>query len=615
MAAQLQTGEPETPTRSRTGDETTGSEQLPRLVRQHYLSWLQPIPPEPALRERLLASLRDYLGERTFHWLAACAVFPGIYPALTLFLGERLRDRDDATTPLGDETGMLKLARLPWFRHGTMPDWLRVALIQGMTNPQVKAVRTRLTEFLLRPRQDSGSGPKLKIAAPHDKMGERLRALFVKIRREPQSGALREQIFLTFMIGRWLTPLTVTAPRALQQLLLSSSASAVPGAVGMGIGGSVFLWLVYQPLDLKSNIDAAGTVLGKSLGWLIPLGFMFALGGSVLWNKFRERAPTTAAVQESWSRRLISTVTELWSRWDLSLMSFLFSVYLLNSLWEYGFDLRQWDMLFTSGIASFIVAIWLVRRLPERIERSLEALITNGALFVTPHQLQSFQRQLETLIQRWAQGGGLLIGLVIALAFLGAFGSEIINKLPLLTLEVIAGYIAGIQIGRMIGYGQLAPLLKRAAITFRVIPDHADGAGGLKPIGHFYLFQVLIIMIPAVYLTIWWLIIPWWGQYAPWRTPYLGLLGVVLVLAILVCILPLLLFHREMRQQKQARRQEADNLAQEAVAIRGRLAAEASAETRESLQQRLAYLDQRREAIEQMPTWPLSASLVGNYQS
>ena len=33
--------------------------------------------------------------------------------------------------PLFTEERLLRLARLPWFRHGKMPDWLRLELIDG----------------------------------------------------------------------------------------------------------------------------------------------------------------------------------------------------------------------------------------------------------------------------------------------------------------------------------------------------------------------------------------------------------------------------------------------------------------------------------------------------
>jgi hypothetical protein len=48
---------------------------------------------------------------------------------LTRYLGARLFGQPDAW----DER-LLRLVRLPWFRHGTMPDWLRNELLASFTD-------------------------------------------------------------------------------------------------------------------------------------------------------------------------------------------------------------------------------------------------------------------------------------------------------------------------------------------------------------------------------------------------------------------------------------------------------------------------------------------------
>ncbi|HEX8494029.1 MAG TPA: hypothetical protein VF658_14380 [Pyrinomonadaceae bacterium] len=115
----------------------------------------QPPPLATDLPETI-AALRSYLGEQTFQWLCACAVYPELQWDLTLFLG---------TLPcLGEnllrDENLLRLVRLPWFRTGSMPDDLRWALINELDGEKEKAVRLALIELL-----ENNPPPKESFAA------------------------------------------------------------------------------------------------------------------------------------------------------------------------------------------------------------------------------------------------------------------------------------------------------------------------------------------------------------------------------------------------------------------------------------------------------------------
>lgn len=77
--------------------------------------------------------LRRYLGEDTFQWLCACAVYPELQWDLTLCIGAL------PSLPAGlvKEENLVKLLRLNWFRTGSMPDDLRRELI-GHLDPKVQ---------------------------------------------------------------------------------------------------------------------------------------------------------------------------------------------------------------------------------------------------------------------------------------------------------------------------------------------------------------------------------------------------------------------------------------------------------------------------------------------
>jgi len=47
------------------------------------------------------------------------------------------------------EERLAKLARLPWFRYGYMPDWLREQLIKDLSLSQEDKIRTVLYKLFL----------------------------------------------------------------------------------------------------------------------------------------------------------------------------------------------------------------------------------------------------------------------------------------------------------------------------------------------------------------------------------------------------------------------------------------------------------------------------------
>ncbi len=109
-------------------------------------------PPSDSDRvERLVSQLRVYLGEEGFTWLAALAIPPLIRWELTLLLGRDLLAtfadrRKDLDALLA--RNYQRLARLPWLRLESMPDWLRLRLIAELP-PSVQVTVRKVVESLL----------------------------------------------------------------------------------------------------------------------------------------------------------------------------------------------------------------------------------------------------------------------------------------------------------------------------------------------------------------------------------------------------------------------------------------------------------------------------------
>jgi hypothetical protein len=269
--------------------------------------------------------------------------------------------------------------------------------------------------------------------------------------------------------------------------------------------------------------------------------------------------------------------------------------------------LASWDVLLISGILALILGLRQARQVSVKFDHTLRRLMHRGTLQGSPEAHQQMRRRLEASVRGWTRGvawGG-------AVAIFGAFvivmlWAHSMAKLPLAIFETYWAYVAGWQLGRMVAYGFLGTLSRKAGLSVRVIPGHLDGAAGLKPLGDFFFFQSMVTAIVALYLAIWWLLIPIWPRdYSSWRGPYVGLLAVSVVVEVLAFFAPMWFFHVAMRKEKEQLLQTADELSEQVAALEVELARPSQSQPRNELQERLSLMTKQYWAIEQMPTWPV----------
>jgi hypothetical protein len=288
-----------------------------------------------------------------------------------------------------------------------------------------------------------------------------------------------------------------------------------------------------------------------------------------------------------------------------ALLVFFFS-YGFWELTRLGPNPTDWDMLLLSGVATFAIGLWLAGRIKTKMEQDLDHLAARGSINIEPKQLASFKGMLELQAEGWARGIGFVSAIAILLAFVVAFWGRFSGtRIVLITAEVTGGYIAGTFLGRMACYGRLGSLFERHLIDLLVYPDHVDGAAGLKSIGDHYFFQAIVVSIPAVFLAVWWFLIPFWPRYEYWRDPYLVLLAFAITIEILAFAVPLWWFHKTMRAKKEEALHTADALSQEINELRARLAAKSLTEDKDILTNRLSEKSRQYWAIKTMPTWPV----------
>jgi WD40 repeat protein len=175
---------------------------LPEQLLIHSFHWLDRSPPTAAEITSMLKSLEQYLGKDGYYWFTACAVFPELHWNITLYLGTQLKT--DANQSLAEVCSPIKLARLPWFRSGYMPDWLRSLLILKLTKEQELTIRSALQNLLVSSVQGTVNQQQLEVATQYEKMLPDLLNPMLRLlsKRSEDGSPLRDYLFLDFMQGK-----------------------------------------------------------------------------------------------------------------------------------------------------------------------------------------------------------------------------------------------------------------------------------------------------------------------------------------------------------------------------------------------------------------------------
>ncbi|HEW98013.1 MAG TPA: LysM peptidoglycan-binding domain-containing protein, partial [Beggiatoa sp.] len=194
------------------------SNPFPEYIQERPRRWLEHHAPDTPVLTALLKQVRDYLGDEGYNWFSACAVYPELRWQLTLYLGEKLKSLT--------EERLAKLARLPWFRYGYMPDWLRDQLIKDLSLQQEREIRTALYNRLLETSEKPLSDFGLDIVKTQQNtlyaLAQRLLPKWAK--KAPKNSPLHEHVFMTFMGDK----LAVKIPKILRHLFAQSPEPTAP---------------------------------------------------------------------------------------------------------------------------------------------------------------------------------------------------------------------------------------------------------------------------------------------------------------------------------------------------------------------------------------------------
>ena len=250
----------------------TAKVMLPEVVRERPRQWLEREPPEPLLVEELLDSLQEYLGRAGYYWLSACAVFPKLHWDLTIYLGESLQTEEGQK--LLEAYRLMDMARLPWFRYGYMPDWLRLRLLSALPKQQEENIRQVLRELLASAVEGAVSRFQLEIARKHQNVLSKLTYPLLRrlARRASPDSPLRDYIFQDFMVGLKPNPLAVRIPSGREIPIPSLQLTRrrfihLVGLASAGMGAGLLLHRYLRTEEFTIvTVDATGKIVRQRQG-------------------------------------------------------------------------------------------------------------------------------------------------------------------------------------------------------------------------------------------------------------------------------------------------------------------------------------------------------------
>jgi hypothetical protein len=315
--------------------------------------------------------------------------------------------------------------------------------------------------------------------------------------------------------------------------------------------------------------------------------------------------------------------------------------------------LRVIDPLFLSGCLAVLAGLWLSRGDGDRFRHALMRL-RDRAVLTGPEPAAEAARslpvRLESEITRLERLSGAAAAAAIAAVMVALFiaidhDASLFSAVVAPLVGLVAGAIAGYQIGRILSHGFLGWSLDHARVRLDPKVGALDGAAGLKPLGDYVFSYGRLLAIPVVFLVFWTSVIfvPYWtgdsgldacvprasianvtaclgSRYAHLQWWYLALSLLSLILVLGGSALALARVHHDMAAARSARIIDAERdyaaksaeleaLTRPQIPDGGADATDAAENARAELRSTLEDLAARWQEAEAMPVWPFDRRL------
>lgn len=225
--------------------------------------WRQyhPESPSPAVDQpNSIGALRNHLGEESFQWLCACAIYPELHWDLTVYLGAL----PCMGANLVRQDNLIRLIRLPWFRTGAIPEDLRWLLIHELEPEKERSIRLAIVDLMEKnpPPRESFAADVFRLDLVVQRWlsfrNHRTRRELLRVMRAlPQSQITRDYTVLRTLESARVSPVDFILPQRLRRLLFQNGISAL----GLTSGLHKLITLPVRQLAPYLTVLACATAL------------------------------------------------------------------------------------------------------------------------------------------------------------------------------------------------------------------------------------------------------------------------------------------------------------------------------------------------------------------
>ena len=159
------------------------------------------------------------------------------------------------------------------------------------------------------------------------------------------------------------------------------------------------------------------------------------------------------------------------------------------------------DPMMASGFMAALIALWISWPMDRQFRRMIfqlrhDQVIPAGLLNVT---------ETEQARRRWAWSTAIIVTLVMFFGVLGFFdgAAGTSERRAFLIGSTLLGAIAGHRLGSAAAYGRYSHSFRKLSHEVRLLPGHADGMGGYRRLSEFIAYQVVLLLVPVIWLSTW----------------------------------------------------------------------------------------------------------------
>ena len=181
-------------------------------------------------------------------------------------------------------------------------------------------------------------------------------------------------------------------------------------------------------------------------------------------------------------------------------------------------------------------------------------------------------------------------------------------------LEIPLAYVIGLLFWR---FGVIPFFVTRLGEQFeiKIQPGHPDRSGGLRPLGNLSLLNALLILVPALFFSVWIAVANLKGMeaYLTWSELFKKGLVVLSIAAAVLFFRPLYHIHLQMERQRRKIQRDLDELSHKMEEIALKLRAQAdtlSADEGDKLLKTLDFMNKVYKESSRVPTWPFDGSII-----